>query len=1010
MSSRTEVFTIPDHTLLRVIGRGSYGEVWLARNVMGTLRAVKIVRRAAFDSDRPYLREFEGIRRCEPVSRAHDGLIDILHMGRNDDAGWFYYVMELADGTDPTDPTDPTDYHPATLAARIGEGKALEVTECLRIAESLAGALAFLHEQGLIHRDVKPSNILYAGGVPKLGDIGLVAEAGSSRSFVGTEGFVPLEGPGTERADIFALGKVLYEALTGMDRSKFPRLPADWTQAYDFEQRLELNEIVLRACEGDTVRRYHSAREMLADVALIASGRSVRKMRGMERRMRALKWIAGSVAVLALAALGISGVWRQQAERERALRLRAGNAERAALLDQVHAARHDPSTGAVLRGLSVAREAAALGVTDQLRDDAIFLLSRSDFALRPDLAFPDPTERRWIADDADRGLRATMPVWKEDSPGPLTITMHSAGAPEKVCSFTVPNAPPRMAVLQFSRGGGRLLVTGQYGAGLVLDTATGAMLHPEPFPPSYDFGTPLAFCGDKGEAVIRRSNDGGFAIYTLPGGERRKIPPLEGWPLRDQDDQPQRLWPSPDGKFVLLIDDELQLPAQSGIFASLLKPAASATRGAACLVEVATGRILWKVSGPDEQVAAWSADGTRIAVRHSDYIVSLNALTGKPTGTVPQRIRNRGTQLAFFDSRDMLIFSTWSMTGLCDVGREQMLGRPPVVERWNYSHARRLLSGGSGMAEWKRSPVLRILSPPRIANRAVFISFSPKEDWLISGQGSFAGWRLDKANCEPEFMLPATGAAGVLFSPDEKSAQFLTDGGRHPMAWTGEPPESLPDPLPYGPVANRHPGYASASRDGTVLAFGGQYFVIVRREGEEARTFPTSDGGNPVALSPDGRWLAVGAFHVQDVRVFDLHRSDAEPVHVEPSGYGSYPCFSPDGKWLACSGFHENRILNTGTWTLEHRFPRSSSSLVGHISFSADTRLMSIMETMTRVAIIEPGTWRTLYHFDSPLDEIFERNGLSPSGRYFAAVGTRREIYLWDLHALAAELQKLGLE
>ncbi len=89
---------IPDHTLLRVIGRGSYGEVWLARNVMGTLRAVKIVRRASFDSDRPYLREFEGIRRCEPVSRAHDGLIDILHMGRNDDAGWFYYVMQLADG------------------------------------------------------------------------------------------------------------------------------------------------------------------------------------------------------------------------------------------------------------------------------------------------------------------------------------------------------------------------------------------------------------------------------------------------------------------------------------------------------------------------------------------------------------------------------------------------------------------------------------------------------------------------------------------------------------------------------------------------------------------------------------------------------------------------------------------------------------------------------------------------------------------------------------------------
>src|SRR6188508_1286864 len=96
-SAAATAVEIPDHTLLRVIGRGSYGEVWLARNVMGTHRAVKIVRRTAFDSDRPYLREFEGIRRCEPVSRAHDGLIDILQMGRNDSDGWFYYVMELAD-------------------------------------------------------------------------------------------------------------------------------------------------------------------------------------------------------------------------------------------------------------------------------------------------------------------------------------------------------------------------------------------------------------------------------------------------------------------------------------------------------------------------------------------------------------------------------------------------------------------------------------------------------------------------------------------------------------------------------------------------------------------------------------------------------------------------------------------------------------------------------------------------------------------------------------------------
>src|SRR5437763_8223847 len=88
---------IPAHTLLRPIGRGAYGEVWLARNVMGALRAVKVIWRRQFESDRPYDREFAGIQRYEPVSRSSGGLVHVLHVGRNDPEGYFFYVMELAD-------------------------------------------------------------------------------------------------------------------------------------------------------------------------------------------------------------------------------------------------------------------------------------------------------------------------------------------------------------------------------------------------------------------------------------------------------------------------------------------------------------------------------------------------------------------------------------------------------------------------------------------------------------------------------------------------------------------------------------------------------------------------------------------------------------------------------------------------------------------------------------------------------------------------------------------------
>ena len=56
-----QIPVVPDHELLRVIGRGAYGEIWMARTVTGGLRAVKIVYRSTFESERAFLREFEGM-------------------------------------------------------------------------------------------------------------------------------------------------------------------------------------------------------------------------------------------------------------------------------------------------------------------------------------------------------------------------------------------------------------------------------------------------------------------------------------------------------------------------------------------------------------------------------------------------------------------------------------------------------------------------------------------------------------------------------------------------------------------------------------------------------------------------------------------------------------------------------------------------------------------------------------------------------------------------------------
>jgi serine/threonine protein kinase len=143
----------------------------------------------------------------------------------------------------------------------------------------LTEAPEHLHAEGLIHRDIKPSNIIFVASRPKLADIGLITAAEFSETFVGTEGFVVPEGPGTEAADLFALGKVLYEVATGCDRNRFPSLPEDLDQRPDRAALMELNEIWLKACDPDPTRRHASAAALRQDLEELATGRSMWRWR-----------------------------------------------------------------------------------------------------------------------------------------------------------------------------------------------------------------------------------------------------------------------------------------------------------------------------------------------------------------------------------------------------------------------------------------------------------------------------------------------------------------------------------------------------------------------------------------------------------------------------------------------------------------------------------------------------------------------------------------------------------
>src|SRR5262249_42529416 len=140
---------------------------------------------------------------------------------------------------------DIASYQPRTLKSDLARHKHLSADESIRLGLSLTEALGALHARGLTHRDIKPLNIIFVDGVPKLADIGLVAATGQ-QSFVGTEGYVPPEGPGTPCADIYSLGKVLYETCTGKDRFDFPEVDSQLSVRADRERLLQVNHVLIK--------------------------------------------------------------------------------------------------------------------------------------------------------------------------------------------------------------------------------------------------------------------------------------------------------------------------------------------------------------------------------------------------------------------------------------------------------------------------------------------------------------------------------------------------------------------------------------------------------------------------------------------------------------------------------------------------------------------------------------------------------------------------------------------
>ena len=288
---------VPDLDLLRPVGSGGFGRVWLATNrTTGQFRAVKVIPLQRSGQANAAAREISSLTRLEAnLQCRHPNLLSIHHVGKT--AEHLFYVMDPADDAAGGRASDSLGYRPATLQSRLQQGP-LPAEVCWDYARQLLAGLASLHAAGMVHRDVKPANCLFVGGELKLADFGLLTEAHPLVSRLGTQKYMPPDGRMDMRADVYAAGLVIYEMLSGLPVDGFPRLGRQSRQLSGNPILTALLRLVLRACEREPEKRFSDARAMLAALAAPAGATS----RLPRRRLFAAACVAG---VLAIAGVGV---------------------------------------------------------------------------------------------------------------------------------------------------------------------------------------------------------------------------------------------------------------------------------------------------------------------------------------------------------------------------------------------------------------------------------------------------------------------------------------------------------------------------------------------------------------------------------------------------------------------------------------------------------------------------------------------------------------------------------